>query len=304
MRRYAENKDWKGFQARLQRERPGYLEAIEREIAERGPLSFTDLTDPARREKVQTKYAESSIAWYRWSDGKSALEGLFDAGRLAVADRRGFQRRYDLVERVIPADVLAAPALPEDEGQRKLALAAVRSLGVAAVRDVADYFRLPVAAARARLRELSNAGMVQQALVQDWPGDVYLDPNALAAPSCARALLSPFDSLIWERDRTQRLFGFRHLFELYVTASKRRYGYFVLPFLLGDKIVARVDLKAQRETGTLAVLGAYIEPGSSAPSISGDLAAELRRVADWLSLDTVEISQRGDLSADLRVAAR
>jgi uncharacterized protein len=304
MKRYAENKDWKSFQARLQRERPGYLEAIQREIAERGPLSFTDLADPARREKVQTKYAESSIAWYRWSDGKSALEGLFDSGRLAVADRRGFQRRYDLVERVIPADVLAAPALPEDEGQRKLALAAVRSLGVAAVRDVADYFRLPVAAARARLRELSDAGMVQQALVQDWPGDVYLDPNAWAAPSCARALLSPFDSLIWERDRTQRLFGFRHLFELYVTASKRRYGYFVLPFLLGDKIVARVDLKAQRETGTLAVLGAYIEPGSSAPSISGELAAELRRVADWLSLDTVEISQRGDLSADLRVAAR
>jgi uncharacterized protein len=106
------------------------------------------------------------------------------------------------------------------------------------------------------------------------------------------------------RDRTQRLFGFKHLFELYVTASKRRYGYFVLPFLLGDKIVARVDLKAQRDTSTLAVLSAYIEPGSAASSISGELAAELRRLADWLSLDTLEISQRGDLSPDLRVAAR
>jgi hypothetical protein len=200
--------------------------------------------------------------------------------------------------------VLAAPGLPEDEGQRKLALAAVRSLGVAAVRDVADYFRLPVAAARARLRELRDAGILQHARVEDWSGDVYLDPNARAAPSCARALLSPFDSLIWERDRTQRLFGFKHLFELYVTASKRQYGYFVLPFLLGDKIVARVDLKAQRDTGTLAVLGAHIEPGASAASVSGELAAELRYLADWLSLDTVEISQRGDLSAELRAASR
>ncbi len=303
MTRYAENKDWATFLARLQRERPGYLEAIEREIAEHGPLSYTDLSDPGRRERVPTKYAESSIAWYRWSDGKSALEGLHAAGKLAVADRRGFERRYDLPERVIPADVLAATALPEDEGQRTLALAAVRALGVATGRDVADYFRMPVAAARARLRELRDAGLLLQVRVPDWADDTYLAPEASAAPLHARALISPFDSLIWERDRTQRLFGFKHVFELYVKAAKRRYGYYVLPFLLGDKIVARVDLKAQRDSGTLAVLGAYIEPGASAAWVSRELADELRDLAGWLGLDTLEISDRGDLSANLRAAA-
>jgi hypothetical protein len=118
------------------------------------------------------------------------------------------------------------------------------------------------------------------------------------------ALLSPFDSLLWERDRTQRLLGFTHLFELYVTATKRRYGYYVLPFLLGDKIVARVDLKAQRESGTLAVLGAYLEPGATRASVSRELAEELRDLADWLDLDTIDISDRGDLSAGLRTACR
>jgi uncharacterized protein len=302
MDRYAENKHWMAFQARLERERPGYLTAIQREIAERGPLAYTDLADPARREKVPTKYADSSLAWYRWSDGKSALEGLYDSGRLAVADRRAFERRYDLVERVIRADVLAAPALPEDEGQRELVLATIRALGVATVHDVADYFRLPVAAARARLRELRDAGTVHLARVPGWPNETYLDPGAAAAPVWARALLSPFDSLIWTRDRTERFLGFKHLFELYVTAPKRRYGYYVLPLLLGDKIVARVDLKARRELGTLAVLAAYIEPGASAASVSGELALELRDLASWLGLEKLEISERGDLSAELRAA--
>lgn len=302
MARYAESKHWAAFKARLERERPGYLGSIEREIAERGPLSYTDLSDPARREKVETKYAESSLLWYRWSDGKSALEGLFYAGRLAVAGRRGFQRLYDLTERVIPGDLLSAPTPPEDEAQRQLLLVAARALGVATLRDLADYFRLPLAATRARGGELVGQGKLRPAQVEGWKQQAYLHPAADGGQVEARALLSPFDSLIWERDRTQRLFGFEHVFELYVKAAKRRYGYYVLPFLLDDTIVARVDLKADRESRTLQVLGAFVEPHAPRQRVASELAAELRELAAWLGLKLVEVQERGDLAADLRRA--
>jgi uncharacterized protein YcaQ len=302
MDRQAESKHWAALQSRLDRERPGYLTAVEQEIRDRGPLAYTDLSDPARREKVPTKYAESSLLWYRWSDGKSALEGLFDAGRLAVADRRGFERRYDLTERVIPADVLAAPALAEAHAQRVLVLTAARALGVGTLRDLADYFRLPVAATRARLRELLDDGQLELVRVAGWPQQAYLHPSADAGGVQARALVSPFDSLIWERARTQRLFGFQHVFELYVKAPKRRFGYYVLPFLLGDEIVARVDLKAARIDGKLMVLGAYAEPGAAAARVSRELAEELRDLAGWLGLGEIEVEDRGDLAAPLRRA--
>jgi uncharacterized protein len=302
MDRQAESKHWAALRARLDRERPGYLMAVEQEIGARGPLAYTDLNDPARREKVATKYAESSLLWYRWSDGKSALEGLFDAGRLAVADRRGFERRYDLTERVIPADVLAAAALAEEHAQRVLVLTAARALGVATLRDLADYFRLPVATTRARLRELVDDGQLELVRVAGWQQEAYLHPSADAGRVQARALVSPFDSLIWERARTERLFGFRHVFELYVKPPKRRFGYYVLPFLLGDEIVARVDLKAARTDGKLMVLGAYAEPGAVAARVSRELAAELRDLARWLGLGEIAVEDRGDLAAPLRQA--
>lgn len=300
MARYEGGKHWAAFRERVDGERPGYLAAILREIGERGPLAYTGLSDPARREKGATKYADSSLLWYRWSDGKSALEGLFAAGRLAVAGRRGFERLYDLAERVIPAAVRSARALPEDEAQRSLAQVAVRALGVATVTDVADYFRMPVAATRARLGELAAGGQLALARVEGWTRDAYLDPAADPAPVQARALLSPFDSLIWERDRTRRIFGFEHLFELYVRPEKRRYGYYVLPFLLGDAIVARVDLKADRKAGTLQVLGAFAEPGAQAAAVAGELSAQLRELAAWLGLERLEIAARGDLAGELR----
>jgi uncharacterized protein YcaQ len=302
MRRYAENKHWAAARARIERERPGYLAAVEREIVERGPLTYTDLSEPARREKVQTKYAASSLLWYRWSDGKTALEGLFNAGRLAVAGRRGFERLYDLTERVIPPDILSSPALAEDEAQRLLVLRAADALGVATVSDLADYFRLPVAATGARVRELVETGALLPAHVEGWRRAAYLRPGAHTRPVEVCALLSPFDSLVWERDRTERLFGFRHSFELYVPPAKRRYGYYVLPFLLGEGIVARVDLKADQGRGSLLVLGAYLEPGAAARTVAGELAAELRELARWLSLDAIDVSDRGDLAADLRRA--
>jgi uncharacterized protein YcaQ len=304
MRRYATGKDWTAVVERIERERPGYLARVEQEIADRGPLTYGDLSDPAPRDRVPTKYAESSLLWYRWSDGKTALEGLYSTGRLAVAGRRGFERLYDLTERVIPPEVLAVSTPEPEDAQRALVRHAAAALGVATTRDLADYFRLPVAMVRARARELVDSGELSLARVESWPGDAFLDPGVSAGPVAARALLSPFDSLIWERERTARLFGFQHSFELYVPAAKRRYGYYVLPFLLGEALVARVDLKADQRSGTLLVQAAHAEPGLAARRVAGELAEELRDLARWLSVDTITVVDRGDLAGDLRRALR
>ena len=299
MERRAANPQWQALRERLERERPGYLDRLEREIAERGPLTAGELSDPARRERTPTKYAESTLLWYRWSDGKSALEYLFESGRLAAADRRGFERRYDLAGNVIPADVLAAPAPTEQDAQRELVLRAAAAMGVATVRDLADYFRLPMAPTRARVRELIAVGALRPASVDGWAEPAYLHPDAVDRPLQACALLCPFDSLIWERGRCRRLFGFQHSFELYVKPEARRYGYYVLPFLLDDRLVARVDVKADQATGRLLVPGAFVEPGAAAGQVAEELAGQLRDLATWLGLETVEVGPRGDLAAEL-----
>ena len=305
MEGYAGSRHYAAFRERLDRERPGYLEALLAEIAGRGPLAWTELSDPARWQNLPpgyARYADSTLAWHRRSDGKSALEWLYGTGTLAVAERRGFEPRYDLAERVIPAEIISAPALPREEAQRALVLTAARALGVATVSDLADYFRLPAADTRARARELAEDGKLRPATVAGWKHGAYLDPDSGAAPVTARALLSPFDSLIWRRDRAERLFGYQHVFELYVPAAKRRYGSYVLPFLLGDTIAARVDLKAARDTATLQVLAAYLEPGAPPGHTAAELAAELRSLARWLSLESIQVSGRGDLAAHLRHA--
>ncbi len=303
MEECAQGRHYAAFTDRMARERPGYMEALLDEIGARGPLAWTELSDPARWESLPprlARYADSTLAWNRRSDGKAALEWLYGAGTLAIAQRRGFEPRYDLAERVIPREIISAPALPREEAQRVLVLTAAKALGVATVRDLADYFRLPAADTRARARELAEDGRIRPAMVAGWKPGAYLGPDVAAGPVSARALLSPFDSLIWQRDRAERLFGYQHVFELYVTAAKRRYGYYVLPFLLGDTIVARVDLKAARDTATLQVLAAYLEPGAPTAQTAAQLAAELRSVAGWLSLDAIQVCGRGELTDQLR----
>lgn len=285
MQQYAER--WAGHRERIERERPGYVAAIEREIAQRGPLTYRDLTDQGKQEKRQTKYAESSLLWHRWSHGKDVFDGLFNAGVLAAAGRRGFERLYDLAERVIPADILAAPTPSRDDAQRQLIAHAAAALGVATAKELADYFIIKVADGKARVRELVDDGALIPARIEGWPKDAYLHPSARARSVSATALLSPFDSLIWDRPRTERLFGFRHSFELYVPAAKRKYGYFVLPFLLGEQLVGRVDLKADRAASTLVVQAAHLEPGQRKTTVAAALQTELRRMADWLGLDKV-----------------
>lgn len=309
MERAANHPYWLACRRRIDLERPGFIEAIEREVADRGPLAFGDLTDQGRRERVPAKYAASevmgSLRWGSWSDGKDVLEWLHAAGRLAVAGRRRFERLYDLPERVIPAEVLSERAPPEKDAQRALVLLVARALGVATTRDLATYFNLAVAETKARVAELVDEGHLRPARVEGWREQAFVHVDAKAPRVVeARALVTPFDPLVWDRDRIERMFGFRYRIEIYTPAAKRDYGYYVLPFLLGDRLVARVDLKADRIRQTLLVPGAFAEADADLRAVAGALAAELRQMADWLQLGSVDVGERGNLALELKRALR
>ena len=284
---------WKGVYA-IGREAPGLVEEVRAFVAEHGPLTVGDLPEQGRR---------SSSMW-GWSQGKRALEYLFWSGAVTARRRPAdFARVYELTERVVPPAVLALPAPEEDEAKRELLLIAARSLGVATLQDLCDYHRINVPRARPLVAELAEEGRLIPVTVEGWDRPAYLQPDAaIPRAARARALLSPFDSLVWFRPRTERLFGFRYRLEIYVPARKRVHGYYVLPFLLGDRLVARVDLKADRAAGALLVQAAHAEPGAGTPETAGALAAELALMAGWLGLGTVRVARRGDLAPVLAAA--
>jgi uncharacterized protein YcaQ len=235
---------------------------------------------------------------------KQALEWLFYTGQVTAAERTtSFARRYDLPERVLPPEVLAAPTPAPEDAFRALVELSARSLGVAAEGELRDYFRLPVAGFKRALAELVEDRVLLPVAVQGWKQPAYLH-HAAKVPRWVRAatLVSPFDPLIWERARTERLFDMNYRIEIYVPAAQRLYGYYVLPFLLGDRFAARVDLKADRKTGVLQVPAAWIEPSADQEETAATLAIELRRLAGWLGLDTVAKPERGDLAGPLSVA--
>jgi uncharacterized protein YcaQ len=237
--------------------------------------------------------------------GKVALEHLFFTGQVAAARRINFERRYDTAERVIPEEIRERPTPSRADAQRELLRVAARALGVATEPDLGDYFRLPRRDSKARVEELVNAGELIPVTVEGWNAPAYLWPEARRPRKLhARALLSPFDSLIWFRPRTERLFGFRYRIEIYTPAAKRVHGYYVLPFLLGESLVARVDLKSDRARGALLVQGAFAEPGVDVDRVAVELAAELRDVAGWLGLDDIVVARRGDLAKALRSACQ
>jgi uncharacterized protein YcaQ len=253
------------------------------QVTERGPIGAGDL-DVGKRSKA---------GWWAWSDAKRAVEWLFYTGQVTTAARRGFERLYDLPARVLPAGVLSAATPAEPDAIRELVARSARALGVATVHDLRDYFRLPVALASAAIRELVASGELVAAAVESWDAPAYLHRDAArAAPAIAAdraALVSPFDSLVWARARTERLFGMRYRIEIYTPAHKRVHGYYVLPMLLGDRLVARVDLKADRAARVLRVQAAHLEPcgRADAGDVAAALTGELEAMARWLDLDTV-----------------
>jgi uncharacterized protein YcaQ len=297
-------------------ERGSYVAQVYREVAEGGPLTAGQLSEPGKR----------SGNWWGWASGKAALEYLYDTGLVAIAGRRGFERQYDLVERVIPR-VALAEVVPREEAMKQLVCLAAQAYGVGTARDLLGYF--VVDGWRDRLRpgprwersqtdgprrgkpigtrlvtELVEDGRLLPATVEGWREPAYVHPAARIPRAVhARALVTPFDSLVWERRRIERLFGMKYSIELYTPLPKRVYGYYVCPFLLGDTLVARCDLKADRQRRVLTLQAAFMEPGREATSVVvEELLAELRTMQAWLELDGLEVGKRGDLAAAARRA--
>jgi len=256
-------------------ERRAQAEAVLARIRGEGPMAASDFED-----------GKSRSGWWEWGDTKRALEWLFWAGHITTATRRGsFERVYDLSERVIPPAVLAQPTPDEAEAHRRLVALSARALGVATAGDLRDYFRLGVEETRAAIAALVEAGTLLPVAVESWRQPAFLHAEARRPRRIAgQALLAPFDPLIWERARAERLFGFRYRIEIYTPAEKRVHGYYVLPFLMDEALVARVDLKSDRQAGRLLVQSRHLEPGAPADTRER-LAAELAAMAEWLGLD-------------------
>ena len=284
-----------GNMVRLQRDRPGYVREVFDRVREDGPLKASQLIEPR---------PDRPGSMWNWHAGKVALEWLFFTGALTARARTaGFERLYDLTERVLPPAILQAATPDRSDAIRELVRTAARALGVATETDLRDYFRLPVADARSAIAELAEGGELAPVQVDGWDRPAWLAAGARRPRWIrARALLTPFDSLVWERPRVERLFDFRYRLEIYTPAAKRVHGYYVLPFLLGDRLVGRVDLKADRQAGVLRVQAAHAEAGVDGGEVAVALSEELRLMADWMELEHVGVTGAGDLAPDLAVA--
>jgi uncharacterized protein YcaQ len=275
-----------------------YAELLLEEIRRRGPLTADDVPKP------EGELLEVSSDWYR-SAQRMVLEAHFGRGLLAVADRKpNFARVFDLAERVIHQDHHGR-VVERDEALRQLLLLAVRAHGVGTAADLADYFRMPIRDARPRLLELVHLGAITEVKVEGWREPAYLYPDSARPRKIeANALLSPFDPVVWFRPRALRLFGFDYRIEIFVPEEKRKWGYYVLPFLMGERLAARVDLKADRANRRLQVLSSYLEAGEKPGEVAEALAAELSALAAWLSLESVSVTGRGPLAQALASAVK
>ena len=287
-----------GSMRRIVTEQPELVAWVLDEVRARGPLTAAEIEHDAPRRTDH---------WgWNWSVVKQALEWLFYTGQVTAAERTtSFARRYDLPERVLPAAVLNAPTPAPEDAFRALVELSARALGVAAEPELRDYFRLPVEGFKRAVAELVEDRVLLPVTVPGWKQPTYLHHQA-RMPRWVRAatLVSPFDPLIWERARTERLFDMAYRIEIYVPAPQRLYGYYVLPFLLGDRFAARVDLKADRKTGVLQIPAAWIEPAADQEETAAALAVELHRLAGWLGLASIATPDRGDLAGPLAAALK
>ena len=283
---------WPQLEGLIEEQR-GYIESVREQVAARGPLTVSDLQEAGERNGP----------WWGLSKGKIALEWLFHNGSLAATRRGNFTRVYDLAERVIPPQFLQMTPMSREDAQREMLRLGSEALGIGTLADLADYYRIKVPEARPRVQELVEEGLLNEASVEGWPQPAYMHKDArLPRRADATAIVSPFDSLVWFRDRTERLFDFLYRIEIYVPKPKRQYGYYVYPFLHNGELVARVDLKADRSAGVLLVQAAYLEEGRDAGDVSAALAPELASMAEWLGLRHTAVEPRGDLAGALKKA--
>jgi uncharacterized protein YcaQ len=278
---------------RFGREERRYLKEVLDFVTRNGPTTASEVPGGGKAEG----------SWWGWSRGKLALETLFDQGLLTTATRQGFERLYDIPERVIPAEVLARDTPKESDAIRQLLALSAEALGVATEIDLRDYFRLPIKETKTALAELVEDGVLLPVTVEGWKPMAYLHRDAtLARRAGGTALLSPFDPMVWERARAERLFAFHYRIEIYTPADKRKFGYYVLPFLNGERIAGRVCLKADRQAGVLRANAIHHEAHAEPEETAAALAGELRLMAAWLGLQGVEAGSRGNLAPALRRA--
>jgi uncharacterized protein YcaQ len=280
---------------RIAKDNPELLDDVRQLVTDNGPIRAGDTGIP--------RPAPRPGHMWNWHDGKVALEYLFYEGWVTTAKRVNFERYYDLTERVLPPEVLSAPTPSDEDAKRELTRIAARALGVATEPDLRDYFRISHASSKAAVADLVETGELIPVEVDGWGAPAYRWHEARRPRGIpARALLSPFDSLVWYRARTERIFGFRYRIEIYTPEPKRQFGYYVLPFLLGEALVGRVDLKTDRQAGVLRVQSAWIELGHDPHYVAAELAEELALTASWLGLDRIEVMPHGDLSKELAAA--
>lgn len=286
---------WKNLVEFSKRE-AAYIDEVYAEVAERGPLQASELINTGARVKT---------GWGGSSQGSIALAWMFRTGQLGIRRVGNFEKQFDVFENIIPADILAKPTPTEDEAMAELLVAGAEALGVGTDNCLVDYFRLPARSAKPRLAELVEAGRLLPVEVEGCGRPAYMVPGAKIPRTVnVRALVSPFDPVVWFRDRGEWLFDFHYRIEIYVPEKKRKWGYYVLPFVLGEEIAARVDVKTDRKAGVLRIPAAHLEPGHDASYVSKKLAAELRDLATFVGVDQIEVGRRGDLATDLRRAVK
>ena len=294
MKTRARNGETWGGLVKLAKKEAVYIAEVLDEVRERGPLMASELSNPRPRQGEW---------WGSRSIGTLALDYLFRVGEVSIRRVGNFEKEFDLLERIVPGEVLAQPTPTEEESLKELLVRSAAAHGLGTAAGLTDYFRLPKRAVKPLFAELVEDQRLVPCTVSGTSKPVYMHPDMVVPRSVnARALLSPFDPVVWFRDRASWLFDFEYRIEIYVPKPKRVYGYYVLPFLLGGELVGRCDLKTDRKDGVLRLLGAFAEPGVDEAAIAGELAAELELLAQLVGVDAVSVDTKSKLGQLVKAA--